>query len=147
MIRIGIYNIKLENSNESIIMDLTMKKNYFAMTCTGIVTSLCISFFMMKNKHTEVNHLDDKAEVKSFETDIKNKAIESSPEHGNSKQDVTLQKKVKDMTPSEYIAWVKNPRDRVLLEIKQEGTKIYRKGNVTITVMPDGKELYMPDEL
>ncbi|MBX9838857.1 MAG: hypothetical protein K2X69_11170, partial [Silvanigrellaceae bacterium] len=55
-------------------------------------------------------------------------------------------KKIKEMSPKEYVAWLKDPQDRVLLEIKPEGTSIFRKGNVTITVMPNGEEIYLPDE-
>ena len=51
-----------------------------------------------------------------------------------------------EMSPQEYVAWLKDPQDRVLLEIKPEGTSLYRKGNVTITVMANGEELYLPDE-
>ena len=50
------------------------------------------------------------------------------------------------MSPQEYVAWLKDPQDRVLLEIKPEGTTVFRKGNVTITVMPNGEEIYLPDE-
>lgn len=61
--------------------------------------------------------------------------------------DQKLEKDGKDMSPSEYVAWLKDGHNRVLLEVKPDGTKIYRKGNVTITVMRNGEELYLPDEI
>jgi len=51
------------------------------------------------------------------------------------------------MATSEYIAWLKDKDGRVLIDVKPRGLKVYRKLNVTITVMPNGEELYLPDEI
>ncbi len=121
-----------------------MNKKYFTITIIGLSLSLCISFYLKINNHEENIPINKNIEKNNSEKTIHQKISTPISEESYTAPKNKIQK---NMTPTEYIAWVKDPNDRVLLEIKKEGTKIYRKGDVTITVMPDGKELYMPDEL
>ena len=84
----------------------------------------------------------------SKNSELLNKEVETNKNYiKNKEKNTTKNEKINNMSPEEYIKWLKEPNDRVLLEVKKEGTSLYRKGNVTIIVMGNGKELYMPDEL
>lgn len=121
-----------------------MNRKHQIIIYVGLALSIALSFYITRNKNENKNSVNKNAEDKNSAKMTVQKPKLSS--ESSSKPDETNSKNPKNMSPSEYIAWVKDPSNRVLLEIKEEGSKIYRKGNVTITVMPDGKELYMPDE-
>ncbi|WP_158998237.1 hypothetical protein [Pigmentibacter ruber] len=84
---------------------------------------------------------------KSTEKQVEEKKLITNDSSENIKKDENKKIDTKDLSPKEYVAWLKDTQDRVLLEVKPDGTKIYRKGNVTITVMRNGEELYLPDEM
>jgi uncharacterized membrane protein len=112
-----------------------------------------ISFYITRKNDTDLNtsKISNPEENKN---EIPNsKSIPEKTESSKSDKNVNeneekneANKKIKEMSPQEYVAWLKDPQDRVLLEIKPEGTTVFRKGNVTITVMPNGEEIYLPDE-
>ncbi len=124
-----------------------MNKNYFTITLISVSISVCISFYMKSKKYEENISINKNIEKNNTENMIHQKMSPPFTEELYLAPKNKIQKNIKNRSPAEYIAWLKDQNDRVLLEITSEGTKIYRKGNVTITLMPNGKELYMPDEL
>lgn len=118
-----------------------MNKKHYMIIFVGIALSMGLLFY------TKNNQFSDKTALISNIEDQNSKKVEISPEQNKVKQNSMIHSKIKEMPPTEYVAWVKDKKQRVLLEIKEDGTKIYRKGNITITVMQDGNELYLPDEL
>ncbi|BBH54022.1 hypothetical protein [Fluviispira sanaruensis] len=115
-----------------------------------LLSFICVSlivYFVFKEKNEREN-------IKSEDVNLlKNENINNAQKNEVKKNETIAPKDVEDeinyneLSPHEYVAWLKNPKDRVLLEIKDDGARIFRKGNVTITVMPNGEELYLPDEL
>ncbi len=128
---------------------MSRKQIFIIFSLIGVMTFL--SFYLTRNRNdnhfereplkaADIIGMEDKNKTKEVE---KNSQLDISPKNVESKGN---EKNEKDMTPSEYVAWLKDTQDRVLLEVKPDGAKIYRKGNVTITVMRNGEELYLPDE-
>ncbi|WP_397600418.1 hypothetical protein [Silvanigrella sp.] len=112
-----------------------------------------ISFYITRKNDTDLNSSkitsseENKNEIpntKSIPEKSESTKLDNNVNVNDEKNEAD--KKIKEMSPKEYVAWLKDPQDRVLLEIKPEGTSIFRKGNVTITVMPNGEEIYLPDE-
>lgn len=128
---------------------MSRKQTIIIFSLIGIMTFF--SFYLTRNRNE--NHFVREPlkasdiinlEEKNNEKDLGNNSQDTLPpkveeQKGNAKNE-------KEMSPSEYVAWLKDTQDRVLLEVKPDGAKIFRKGNVTITVMRNGEELYLPDE-
>ena len=115
-----------------------------------------ISFYITRKNDTDLNSSKIMSSEENKNEIPNSKSIPEKTEATKSNNNVNendeknekneASKKFKEMSPKEYVAWLKDPQDRVLLEIKPEGTSIFRKGNVTITVMSNGEEIYLPDE-
>ena len=115
-----------------------------------------LSFYITRNrddgkfvreplKANDILALEEKS--KNSEKQAENKKLTTNDSTEELKKEENKKIETKELTPKEYVAWLKDTQDRVLLEVKPDGTKIYRKGNVTITVMRNGEELYLPDEM
>ncbi|APJ04405.1 hypothetical protein [Silvanigrella aquatica] len=121
-----------------------MDKRNLIFICSGLLIALGISFYITKNQTVEEIEIKN-SNNKKIETQNSNENMKSKEQ--NQKLNLSSTPPVKNMTPTEYVAWVQDPNNRVLLEIRDDGAKIYRKGNVTITVFANGKEIYLPDEI
>lgn len=112
-----------------------------------------ISFYITRKNDTDLNTSkisnpeENKNEIPNSKSiPEKTESTKSDKNVNENEEKNEANKKIKEMSPQEYVAWLKDPQDRVLLEIKSEGTTVFRKGNVTITVMSNGEEIYLPDE-
>lgn len=65
----------------------------------------------------------------------------------NFKEEEPSVEDLKKMSTEDYLAWLKDKKGRVLIDSRVGGFNVYRKKNVTISVLPDGEELYLPDEI
>ncbi|WP_186647615.1 hypothetical protein [Fluviispira vulneris] len=121
-------------------------KNKIIVLMSFIFLSLSL-FFIFKIRSNSIN-LNDAEISLSKDVYINNEQKNEAKNNEDRVQDnVKDEVNYNELSPHEYVAWLKDPKDRVLLEIKNDGARIFRKGNVTITVMPNGEELYLPDEL
>ena len=124
-------------------------KNRYKILLLILLISSCVIMFFLENKRKSNLVFNEVSEIfLSKNSELLNKEVETNKNYiKNKEKNTTKNEKINNMSPEEYIKWLKEPNDRVLLEVKKEGTSLYRKGNVTIIVMGNGKELYMPDEL
>ncbi|KAB8027977.1 hypothetical protein [Fluviispira multicolorata] len=122
-----------------------MKRKYLPIYVFGfsLISYLTYNFFN-KNDKFHITSNDEK-EVTKIE---KNSSSQLKQKYSKKtdKDQINEEMIVRELRPVEYVTWLKNPQNRVLLEVRDDGTKIFRKGNVTITVMANGEEIYLPDE-